>query len=483
MKERIKPINRYAIFNIFLIFVVYLLIGLISKFNYFNDINHKLIMISCITNICFIWCVYSIYKIKKNIFDFNIIFLTFLFLFCNGQLFLYSLGVRPDKMSVFILSSRESIYNAGIYFCYSLLFFQLGTLLSIKKINNNNLSEAKTSEQFLQATRIVALLLTIFTSIFFFINIVPKLSSSIKYGYEFLYESSQVQDGILIYFSKMFVPSLLLLLYSFKDKNIARKLIMFFLALIVIMHLIIGSRGSAISIVVVLIVFYHTFIKKIKGIRFVGFTILLLLIMITIPTIYEFRSQENKNILSFIDTIHEVTEDSESNVMTKTISELGYTMHSFILTYNVVPSRQNYKFGESYISSILMLIPSKLLGGYSFAEKAALDNWLQDIYRMSYGPGFSIVAETYYNFGWYFGILFSFILGILYTKMFNFRNSNNDKNNLLKMLSLIFLYNSLLSARYPFHSTTRNIVYMYFLIYALILITYGNIKRRSNDIK
>lgn len=483
MRGRIKPINRYVVFNVFLIFAVYLLIGLISKLYYFEDINHRLIMLSWITNICFIWCVYSIYRIKKNIFDFSIVFLTFLFLFCNGQLFLYSLGVETDKMSVFILSSRESIYNAGIYFCYSLLFFQLGTLLSIGNAKESDSTDTKMSEIFLRATKTIAIVLTVFTSIFFFINIIPKLLSSIKYGYEFLYESSKVQDGIIIYFSKMFVPSLLLLLYSFKDKKIARKCIMLFLGLIVIMHLIIGSRGSALSIVVILIVFCHTFIKEIKGIRFVGFVILISLIMIIIPTIYEFRSQDNKNIFSFIDTIHEVTEDSESNVMTKTISELGYTMHSFILTYNVVPSRQNYKLGESYISSILMLIPSKLLGGYSFAEKAALDSWLQETYRMSYGPGFSIVAETYYNFGWYFGILFSFLLGILYTKMFNFGSNNSDKNNLLKILSLIFLYNSLLSARYPFHSTTRNIVYMYILVYALILIAYGNIKRKSSGVK
>ena len=200
-------------------------------------------------------------------------------------------------------------------------------------------------------------------------------------------------------------------------------------------------------------------------------------ISILIPFIANYRSNRDEGALSSLNKVL----NNDDNPIIQTINELGGTMNAWCLTDKAIPSLQNYGYGSSYISSVGMLIPSFMLGGLSFANYAALDIWLQNIWNMSYGPGFNIFAETYYNFGWYIGILFSFILGYVFGKIFNIKSKNKEKNGLLSILSVIFLYNVLLIPRLPFHNTLRNFIYMYVLIFIVINFIYQ--KEKVNNIE
>lgn len=479
MKYKIN-FNIYGIVNLIIIFISIICFYFINSSFKSNDVDFLLKITGWFANFAFLWCIFSTYKIKKNIFDYNIIFLVFVFLFCNGQVFLYTLGVNESKLSVFVLESKTKIVSAVTYFYYSLLLFHQGSLLILK----NPIEKVKTisDDKCVLAIRRISILVFIVSIIPYISTIAPKLINSIKYGYKYLYENPNESSGIVLYFSKMFIPSLLLLLYSYKESKPISFSIIIFLIMISIANLIIGARGSSLSIVVIIVVFINTFVQPIKGIAFLKIVALILLIMLIIPIVYKYRGIENKSFDNFMKTVDEVVHDPDENFVSKTISELGYNMHSFILTKGVVPSQYDYKYGESYGASVLMIIPSFMLGGFSFAEKAALDTWLQDTYNMSYGPGFSMFAETYYNFGWLGGILFAFVLGFFFTKMFNISSSNVNKNSIFNILSFIFLYNELLAARYPFHSTIRNVVYMYILLYFLIVTVYSRIsKERYNE--
>jgi oligosaccharide repeat unit polymerase len=251
------------------------------------------------------------------------------------------------------------------------------------------------------------------------------------------------------------------------------------LFLIVVANLIIGSRGEAISLFVIITIFYNDYKKRFEGVKVLRLVGLGLVVMILIPTIATFRSEENKTVGKFFSTMIENVSVGENNFIVKTISELGCTMYAFVLTEEVVPSVVQYKNGESYLASLLMIIPSQLMGGYSFAPKAALDIWLQDVHQLPYGPGFSLLAETYYNFGYIGGVLFAAMLGYIFSKILSFSSTKKNTNELFRLLSLIFLYNSMLAARFPFHSTPRNLVYMYIIPYIAINIIYKYLKRRS----
>ena len=78
-----------------------------------------------------------------------------------------------------------------------------------------------------------------------------------------------------------------------------------------------------------------------------------------------------------------------------------------------------FRYGESYLYSLTTIIPN--LGfwdAHPGAIKAHLGNWLQDVLGLDYGPGFSMAAEAYINFGW-FGILFMMLLGCFYGWLFS----------------------------------------------------------------
>ena len=139
------------------------------------------------------------------------------------------------------------------------------------------------------AIRRISILVFIVSIIPYISTIAPKLINSIKYGYKYLYENPNESSGIVLYFSKMFIPSLLLLLYSYKESKPISFSIIIFLIMISIANLIIGARGSSLSIVVIIVVFINTFVKPIKGIAFLKIVALILLIMLIIPIVYKYR--------------------------------------------------------------------------------------------------------------------------------------------------------------------------------------------------
>lgn len=475
MKKKLE-INKFLIIYIFLLVVSIILSIAIKPGKVIINYEKNLFIMSWVINILFLFSIYTIYKLKKNILDFNIIFLVFLFLFCNGQVFLYSLGIPLKDLIVLKVSTSNEVIISVIYFYYFMLLFQIGFCFKSKFTNSSlNVND----DLMIKAIRIFSICLLSLSSIPFFFILLPKLKMSILYGYNYLYVNSIAISGIVNYLSKFFIPSLILFLFSYKDNKVLRNIIILFLLLIAMANLIIGTRGDALSIVVILIIFYHNYIKRFEGKRLFKLATLCILIILLISIIANFRTSESKSIEGFLDSTKNTIQNKENNFFVKTISELGYTMHSFILTRQVVPSVEKYKYGESYFASLMMILPKQIFGGYSFADKAALDIWLQKIHNLSYGPGYSLVAETYYNFGFVGGVIFSAVLGYFFTIMFNLKNKSDDKSALLRLLSLIFLYNSLIVARFPFHSIPRNIVYMFIIPYFCINLIYNDLLRRA----
>ena len=472
VKSKKMLIINVLILIISIIFASYTSIEKLS-INY----ERNLFIIGWIINIYFILSIIMIYKQKGQILDNNIIFYFFIFIFCNGQVFLYTMGVDIEHLSVLNISTNVQVIKEIVYFYFSMLFYQIGVSLTINK--DNTKPEIINNKLYINAIKITAAIMLACSIFPFFYILIPRVKNSILYGYNYLYTNAIEYSGIFGYSAKLFIPSLLLLLYAYKED---KKYYCFFniiLILISVLDLIIGSRGDSLSILIILILFYNLYKKKFEGKKLVKLAIIGCFFLIIIPVIADFRGVEKKNIDSLINIVEENLFDSEENFVIKTISELGYTMHAYILTDMLVPTTVNYKYGESYISSFIMLIPSQLTFGYSFAEKAALDTWLQKSHKLSYGPGYSIIAETYYNFGYTGGMIFAIVLGMFYSYFLNLKSKDSNKNELLRLLSLIFLFNSLIAARFPFHSTPRNIFYMLVIPYLLVNIIYGNLKRKA----
>ena len=449
----------YTLFTLIII-AIWLVIG-----------NSKSLMIEAwIANISYIVLCGCLYILNKNILNPSIIFMTFIFIFCNGQIFLYSLGIDATDFFVFTSNTENEILRALTYFIFSFLIMGEGLIIVSRKETENY----KVSKDFNMSIRYIGYVLCILSIIPYFYNMIRMIFTTITRGYMANYTGNSQGSG-WGYIMEFFIPSLLLILYSYKDYKIKRNIFFAITIIVCILNLFTGSRAEAISIIVILLIFYNQYIKRFNKKNIIILFIIAFIGMTLISIIAKTRSKIN----SIEESIAMVF--TNSNPIIETIEELGGTMNAWCLTDSVVPEYQDFKYGESYLASFLMIIPSSFLGGYSFASKAALDIWLQDTLNMSYGPGFNIFAETYYNFGWYGGIAFAFILGVFFGKMFNLKNKDKQKNELFKLLSLIFLFNSLLIARLPFHSTIRNIFYMYILIYIMINLLYNyRLKRRMS---
>ena len=120
-----------------------------------------------------------------------------------------------------------------------------------------------------------------------------------------------------------------------------------------------------------------------------------------------FRGQAHRGISDFITVFFSSGLDSVSNL----IGELGWSMTSIGYTMNFVPSIEGFRLGSTYLYGLFTIIPN--LGFWDIhpsTVNAQLGNWLQDMLNISYGPGYTMIAESYINFSWW-GLGVALILG------------------------------------------------------------------------
>lgn len=454
------------IFNIFIIVFLIIVLKLTKSTE-----NFSLEVISWVNNILFLISLYEIYKVKGTIFDYSTVFSIFFFLFSTGQVVLFSFGIDTSEMNVFRSSTIEEIINATLFFIISYQFYIIGIIAFTKKENKVDYQRIE-KEKIISVIKIIATFMIIVSSYQYLYKMISHLRMSLLYGYGSLFEGTNSGNsvGIIEYLKYFFIPGWLLLLYAYKDNKKKSRIIESILLLIAFIQIFIGSRGAAIPILIILIFFiikYKANINK-KDIVKIGFVLLIILMLI--PVFKNFRLLSNKDVGSLIQTMKE---SKQNNFIVETVEELGSTMYAFILTQRTVPLKQDFKYGESYMASVLMLIPSQLLGGVSFAEKAALDTWLQNITFLPYGPGFSIVSELYYNFG-QIGTVMGFFIGALYSIVFNLKVKENEYNKVFTIFKIIFLYLNMLAGRYPFHSTLRHLFFIVIVPYLAIVLIYNH---------
>ena len=280
-----KKINKKIAIIIF--YVIWLLIVL-TYFCYNSDYN--LMLISWISNISYIILITCIYFIKKDIFDFSIIFMTFIFLFCYGQVFLYSLGVNTETLRIFIINTQEEIIKATTYFILSFLFMGLGILITCKKNMN---TDKKISKYYNNAIKYVGLFLLMISIVPYFYKLFKDIILTRSNGYIALYQTENISTSIPVvgYIFYFFIPSLIMLLYSYRDEKLKRNIILFKCLIVIVGKLLIGGRGTAISIIATIILFYHIYIRKIKGKNFIKLLIIAIIVATIIPVIGKIRDK------------------------------------------------------------------------------------------------------------------------------------------------------------------------------------------------
>ena len=426
-------------------------IGRFSK----NDV----LIWSALPLILYIIAALIVVKVQKGIVNAWIIFITLTYMYWFGQSLLFLLNLLPE-FSEIKTYNLSSLCQALIYQTFGFGLMNLGALLySIKNVNKygDTFKGEKMGDRFVkESTNKVAGTMFVISAPVILLSLYKKVVVSITGGYLALYEGGiSLISTLEEVLSMLFIPSLFLLLAANKNDKRVRRLLITIFSVYIIGFLMSGGRSVAMGLGLCLMLFYHKQINPYKGKRLIWPLIIGVLLIFLIPIIGELRGMNNRTINDLLQIIEYTVK--ENNVIVSTMNSMGFSLFPMVKTIEIVPNIQEYSYGLELCAAILAILPSRLTFGYSFASVAALPDWLRSTLNMDYGPGYSLIAESYYNFGW-FGIVAMFFLGVIIQKCFT-NKKVDDKRVLYDAEICIVLYFLTLVVRNSLALFFRNIFF------------------------
>ena len=402
-------------------------------------------------------------KREKTLFNFYSLFWLSISLFSFGHVILFSLGLNAPIRFIFDDYPLKLVNEYMVFGFVSFVFLFLAGVF-VERLKNKDVVELPLSRVGNNA-KLVFLSFFVLSSPFYLYKTFHNLTIANAYGYAGIYESEG--NLIVTLLAMWYIPSLYGLIYCYKDDF--RKF--FFLTLLllpIIVYMIVGGRGIAMSILFSLLYFWNMAIKKITRSQTLIVLLCGLFIMILLPSIGEYRLRMSS--MSFTDIFGTYALSGFTEILKSVLGELGGSAKIWMLLQRIIPDLQAYGFGMSYISSVLCCVPSFLFGGFSFAEYANLSDWITTIEGSKYGLGFSMLGESFYNFGW-FGMLGTFFVGVFMFYVISCKWLPQSLNQYKYVFSATALYIFALVGRNSIYLGVRQVLYVIIVPALLIYLT------------
>lgn len=424
-----------------LLCVVYTLIGYYAE----QPFKSHLGLMGWLGTIQLVYCVMSWVKRGNQFISPYIIFLLSLYVFSFGQSFLWAFGLEAKRTLIGYYGITVSdIFYAQVLTLIMLAFFHIGASFwftrNIGQVSEQIEIESDTNEETYVDDRTFRLrqigwLIFVISVVPYTMETIQNLITSMSMGYGALYRGEEKigMDNMAGFVSDFFIPSVICLFISYKNNKWIRRFFLGVLSLNIVAILLIGGRSNAVILLAILIILYNYLIKKIdKKWFFVGvFGIFLLLQILTF--IANIRSEKGR-------TVNISNIKFESKAAADAVAEMGGTMFCLIKTMDIVPNKQSYRYGKSYLYSFTTLIPNLGFWKIHPAKKESnLGVWLTNYLHLGYGTGFSMCAEAYVNFG-YFSFIVFFIWGWFLASIFGKIEMTARTQNYVLMAFLLILF-------------------------------------------
>lgn len=247
----------------------------------------------------------------------------------------------------------------------------------------------------------------------------------------------------------LFVPAGLMFLV-FSDNRSLKKIVFGLLTVYGLIGTASGDRTESMTLLVVLVYYYGEmgFGKN----KTVGSKVLMVaglaLIVLCLPIVAQHRMG---NDFAF---------DSLGGLIEDVFAETGYNFYS--VCYQTI-FMQNLHYGFSYLISLLAMIPSSLMPSSisSFFTSNLPANWIDSVMASNYtwatyGQGYSMIAESSYNFG-SLGFIVIGLFGYAIQCLIQVSLSGNRKFS--QYLSLVLLWSFITIPRRGFEFTVNSIEY------------------------
>lgn len=385
--------------------------------------------------------------------------------------------VTPERSLITHYHWPMSIYCLGTVFTMAfILCFHFGAILAAKpeKMKLNRSDPDKFALQ-LKAIKKIATPLAIISFPFYMYNTIIMMVVSMTMGYGAIYDGDIGTSTLFKLIGDFYVPAMISLFLVSQAIGKRVWLIIIITVLTVVMPpLIIGGRSNAIIILAVLFIVYSFFHKlSLKRVVIVGLSTYLIFVVFT--AIAGSRGTANRDLSSMMEV-----DIDKGNPALFTLSEMGGSLQPLMHCLDILPNKMNYKYGESYLYSIITIIPNMgFWDVHPATKKANLGNWLQDYLGINYGLGFSIVAEAYYNFG-YLGCFMMTFLGWCFTKIYHLvSRSELMRNPIAFIIAVIFLFFTIKLVRNSFEFAIRAILYYCLPMYWIMRQTYRKLRKKQ----
>jgi len=274
------------------------------------------------------------------------------------------------------------------------------------------------------------------------------------------------------------LPTSGFMLMSINNKRVAKTGVVSLL-LVSFLYMLMGNRGYAISIFLVLLWLYNNSIKRISKKKFLIISILIVLLS---SLFFQMKSYALIEKLSFA-MYFSLMEESP---IISLFQEGSVTFRTIIYTVKYIPEIKGYQFGMSYLWALTTMIPNifgtPIHPAHYFYEGPS--EWL----RWNFSPlqaetgqgfGFSMIGEAFYNFGIIGVVIIMFLFGYCISRLS--KQDLANKKVFHKIILSIVLYNSIWGIRNTASSIVRDMTWQILLVIVATLFIKLITKPKQNN--
>lgn len=345
---------------------------------------------------------------------FSLFFISFC-MFQFGQFYLYGFDFNYDYVFQNSFYSQFATKKEMIVVAqYTLLSIQLmmlaGVMVGVKEkqfvlTEDMNIDHLKRIGKILFWISLPASLIMTSSQVLF----------AVRYGYEALRVGNTADViarlGIFNRISIFYTPSLILLWILNVNKKKTQIIYEILMIIHILAYLIIGQRTIGLGLAGTLMLLKLNSAKKIKPQAIIFIIIAGLGLMFLANYIGEARLSDS------------VVSDSSKSVLSGLINfvgSCGWSCFPLMVIVGATPYPIQFSNGLSYLASIMGFFPS-------FADPSGLlrtitdtvnEGWLTEYTKASFGVGYSLTAEAYFNFAW-FGVIAIFFIGVIVALILN----------------------------------------------------------------
>lgn len=489
---------KKTILTIITIFILTLLIAVKLYFDvsYMKSYESSLAWVrglGLIGWITLVWSILSWKSLRNETICLYIIFITLLYLFTFGQSLLATFKLVSKRYDLLDRVNIIQLIYSQLYTLICLVSFHLGALVVCRQPDHglkecgeytDTIKSDDANINMQKAIMYTGIVLLVFSLPGFIFDTINTLTIVINEGYRALYgyDGNVVQLGLLVrifrYTSDYFIPSLICLLVVNREKIFNRRVIIFALGLFILNALYIGGRSNGMVLLLVLTLIYHYCIKPIDKKRAILLGISGYIILSFLGIVAQLRGVSGRSFLDYVIAFKHSF--GKGNLFVQTLSEMGITMFPLTAVIMLFPESFDFLGGKSYLYALTSIIPN--LGFWDIHPAkvyAGGGDWLMDTLNLYSGPGFTLIADAFRNFGWYgffvllgFGFLFGRVYSLLDKSTINYRPD-------LFCVIMIFFNATLMCVRGDNLYIVRPLFFVVIPIYILIRFIYNTLQHNG----